>query len=427
MKPSVFSNGPPVADDLVIGADASLAEAIGLFRQHPDMRLLPVLDAGQRPVGAVRERDLRGLLFNPFGHALLQNPDFGTTLNAYVRAHPICEVEAPLAEKLVLHANWGAPDMLILTREGIFAGTLDAATLARQAADVQISLAKERIARAHQIDEAARDFMVDIGASSEQLLAATREMDQMADALARYAAQTHGGADRMTGAMGDAGSALGDIAKQGHGLTEAFGAITRDMDQARKIREEVRHRIASTGRHAYALANGATTIDALLAVIEGVATRTNLLALNAAIEAARAGETGRGFAVVAHEVKALARQTREAAQDATRNVAQVKSDLHALVAEQKHLDEAVEAISGISHSIDTAVAAQGMATASIAANVDQTASAARQIGAQVRQIQEDATRIDRDAGSLLGLARTLGRTVTRLRDRTAGFVDTVAA
>ncbi|WP_267433241.1 methyl-accepting chemotaxis protein [Sphingomonas sp. GM_Shp_1] len=427
MKPPVFSAWPKAADAPVIGVDASLTDAIGLFRQYPDMRLLPVLDGEQRPVGAIRERDLRGLLFNPFGHALLKNPDFGATLDAYIRAHPMCEVDAPLADKLNLHADWGAPDMLILTRKGIFAGTLDAATLARQSADVQIALAKERMARARRIDEAARIFMADIGIFADKLLDATRDMGRMADSLVRYAVETHQGADRMTQAVGEAGSALGDIAKQGHGLADAFAAITRDMDQARGIREEVRDRILSTGRHAQALANNATTIDTLLALIDGVATRTNLLALNASIEAARAGETGRGFAVVAHEVKTLARQTREAAQDATRNVALVKADLHALVAEQGHLDSAVDAIGDISLSIDTAVAAQGLATGAIAANVDQSAGAARAIGQQVRQIQQEATRIDKDAGSLLTLSRTLDRTVAELRDRTAAFVETVAA
>lgn len=41
--------------------------------------------------------------------------------------------------------------------------------------------------------------------------------------------------------------------------------------------------------------------------------QTNLLSLNASIEAARAGEAGRGFAVVAEEIRKLADQSMEAA------------------------------------------------------------------------------------------------------------------
>lgn len=426
MKPPFFSTGPHSAECPVIPAGETLTAAIALFRQYPDMRLLPVLDDDQRPIGAIRERDVKGLLYNPFGHALLQNPDFGASFTGYVRAHPCCEHDVPLAEKLVLHADWDAPDALILTDRGRFAGLLDAATLARHAVDAQTALARERIARAKRVDTAARQFNADISILSNTLLRATGDMTAMARELGDYASATHQGAERMTQAMGDTGQALGDIARRGHGLAATFAAITRDMEQARLIRDTVRDQIAATDRRASALADSATAIDALLVLIEGVAARTNMLALNAAIEAARAGEAGRGFAVVANEVKALSGQTRAAAQDATRNVAEVKTHLHALLAEQSRLNKGVDAIGTLSHSIDQSVAAQAVATTAIAANVDQSVAAARQMGQQVQQIEIDATRIDHDAGALLALADALGRMIDTLRSRTALFVETVA-
>ncbi|WP_322965933.1 methyl-accepting chemotaxis protein [Sphingomonas fuzhouensis] len=426
MKPPVFSSWTADGESPAIATDASLIDAIALFRQYPDMRLLPVLDAERRPVGAITERDVKALLYNPFGHALLHNPDFGASLTAYIRPHPCCDENAPLAEKLALHADWGAPDALILTSRGIFVGLLEAARIARMAADAQMALAQERLARAQRIDQAARFFTADIAALTETLLRATGDMGRMASDLARYASETMLGADRMTKDMADTGAALGDIAARGRSLATAFADITRDMDQADSIREAVRTRIAATDDRAEALAAGASTIDTLLSLIENVAARTNLLALNAAIEAARAGEAGRGFAVVAHEVKALAGQTREAARDAARNVGAVKDNIHALVAEQVQLNRKVDAIGNISQSIDEAVAAQGLATTAIATNVEQSVVSADRIGQQVQQIQQDATRIDQDAGSLLTLAEALERTIEHLRDRSAAFVATVA-
>lgn len=54
-------------------------------------------------------------------------------------------------------------------------------------------------------------------------------------------------------------------------------------------------------------------IAALTEDILSIASQTNLLALNASIEAARAGEAGKGFAVVAEEIRQLAANSRETA------------------------------------------------------------------------------------------------------------------
>jgi methyl-accepting chemotaxis protein len=55
-------------------------------------------------------------------------------------------------------------------------------------------------------------------------------------------------------------------------------------------------------------------IGKIVELITAIAKQTNLLALNAAIESARAGEHGRGFAVVANEVRNLAEQSSQSAQ-----------------------------------------------------------------------------------------------------------------
>ena len=97
---------------------------------------------------------------------------------------------------------------------------------------------------------------------------------------------------------------------------EGKNAVSETIDTMESIKDEV----LGLEDVIENLNSASMQIGEIVNTITNIAYQTNLLALNAAIEAARAGEHGQGFTVVAEEVKKLAEESGEAAEDINKKI-----------------------------------------------------------------------------------------------------------
>ena len=80
------------------------------------------------------------------------------------------------------------------------------------------------------------------------------------------------------------------------------------------------------------------------AVMENIASQTNLLSMNAAIEAAHAGDAGRGFAVVADEIRKLAESSSEQSKTIGSVLKRIKESIDDITKSTDNVLERFEAI-----------------------------------------------------------------------------------
>ncbi len=97
------------------------------------------------------------------------------------------------------------------------------------------------------------------------------------------------------------------------------GQLSDLMTSGQNTRQKANQVSESVGE----TANVVAQISQSAELIISIASQTNLLALNASIEAARAGEAGRGFAVVADNIKDLAEESNDAANEITGMLKQI--------------------------------------------------------------------------------------------------------
>jgi methyl-accepting chemotaxis protein len=277
----------------------------------------------------------------------------------------------------------------------------------------------------------------ELGSVSHQLLAQSEEMSTQANQVAGASEQMAtnistmaAAAEQMSMNVVSISSAseqisvnVGTISNAADLSAKSFTVLSGNLQDALKALEGISQeandgsRIAGKGMDMAGQATGAMgaldhsagEINKVTEAIKMIALQTNLLALNATIEATSAGEAGKGFAVVAHEIKELANQSGQAAEDIARKIEEVQGSTREAVKVMRSVTEIMDEINHSAHRITASVDGMTQRAATSSAKIGEADKAVAHIAGSIAEVAKAANDMSRNAGEAAKAANDVSR------------------
>ncbi|WP_207586191.1 methyl-accepting chemotaxis protein [Halomontanus rarus] len=304
-------------------------------------------------------------------------------------------------------------------------------------ASEQVTASAEEVHGAsEQVSTSIQEISDGADRQNDSLQSVTREMDGLSTTIEQIAASSNEVADiaERTAETGKAGREAAQTAIEG--MTELEAESDEAVAEIERLEDEVEQ------------------IDELIDFISSVAEQTNMLALNANIEAARTESADDGFAAVASEVKSLAQETKEAADDiedrltsiqrqTERTAEEVQSTSRRVAEHTDSVEHAVDALDEIAEyaaetndgvqEISAASEQQAASTQEVVAMVDRVATISEETSAESETVAAAAeeqtaalTEVSRSASGLTTQASELSNALAEFETDVDGDVSSEA-
>ncbi|MDR2575196.1 MAG: methyl-accepting chemotaxis protein [Treponema sp.] len=183
-----------------------------------------------------------------------------------------------------------------------------------------------------------------------------------------------------------ASSAIEQMVANVGSVTQTLVKNTDNVNTLKEAAETGRNGLQGVATDIQEISRKSEDLLKINAIMEDIASQTNLLSMNAAIEAAHAGEAGKGFAVVADEIRKLAESSSEQSRTIGAVLKNIKGSIDKITQstedvlnEFKEIDSSVQTVVEQEDNIRNAMEEQGVGSKQILDGVSNVNEITRQV------------------------------------------------
>lgn len=121
-----------------------IAEAVARFKQGDDLPFIPVIDDQNFVLGAVREADIRHLIFGDYSSALLRNKGIDQRVERFLARMPVGEINFSQEELVDAYIVAASNTGMIMTKDQRYVGVLTNVAMLQLASERAVAIARDQ-------------------------------------------------------------------------------------------------------------------------------------------------------------------------------------------------------------------------------------------------------------------------------------------